>query len=91
MKNKAGCAVSQEPFVRMVKRDTISRGKAIFIRGAAVLGALMTGGLIMLALGHNPFVVYADMLVGSLGSKTTMIETIRITPPFVTRSAFRCI
>lgn len=83
MKNKAGCAVSQEPFVRMVKRDTISRGKAIFIRGAAVLGALMTGGLIMLALGHNPFVVYADMLVGSLGSKTTMIETIRITIPLL--------
>ncbi len=77
---------SQEPFIRMVKRDTIPRNKAILIRVIAVLGALLTGALIILALGHNPIAVYKDMIVGSVGSNTALLETIRIAIPLLVTS-----
>lgn len=72
-----------EPAVRMVKRDSISRGKAWIIRMLAFLGALLTGTLLILALGHNPLLVYRDMMVGSIGSSTVLIETIKITVPLL--------
>lgn len=76
-------ATAHEPFVRMVKRDAIPKNKAALIRALSVLGALITGGLIMLLLGHNPFAVYTDMIVGSLGSVTAITQTIRITIPLL--------
>lgn len=72
-----------EPFVRMVKRDTIARSKAALIRAIAVIGALVTGGLIILALGHNPVLVYREMVLGSLGTRTVLLETIRIAIPLL--------
>lgn len=84
--SKAKKAVSSEPFVRMVKRDNIPRNKAILIRVIAVFGALLTGALIILALGHNPVAVYQDMIMGSVGSNTALLETIRIAIPLLITS-----
>ncbi len=81
--SKAKKAVSNEPFVRMVKRDAIPQKKAILIRVIAVLGALFTGALIILALGHNPLAVYQDMILGSVGTQTALLETIRIAIPLL--------
>ena len=58
----------REPLVRIAKRTDIARGKAWAIRAAAIVLALAVGALIMLLLGHNPFLVYADMVRGSLGT-----------------------
>lgn len=76
-------AAPREPWVRMVKRESIGRGKAALIRAAAVLGALLTGALIILLLGHDPIAVYGDMIVGSLGSTTVLLETLRIAIPLL--------
>ena len=57
-------AAGREPLVRLVKRDDIPRGKAWAIRALAVVLALLTGALIVLALGHNPILVYKDMVLG---------------------------
>jgi len=81
--NKTIAAGHREPLVRMVRRESIEPSKVLLIRVAAVVLALITGGLIILCLGHNPFRVYADMLVGSLGSKTVLFETIRIAIPLL--------
>lgn len=74
---------TREPWVRMVKRDSIARSKAWLIRAIAFLGALATGGILVAALGHNPFLVYRDMVLGSLGTQTALKETIRIAIPLL--------
>lgn len=74
---------SAEPFVRMVKRDAVSQKKAWGIRGIAFLLALVTGGLLILVLGHNPFQVYQSMVVGAWGSKTVINETIKLAVPLL--------
>ena len=68
-------AQAKEPLIRMVKRDVISRQKSWGIRGIAFLLSLITGGLLILFLGHNPLSVYKAMVVGSWGSRTVIHET----------------
>ena len=57
------------PFLRIAKRAEISRRKAWAIRIAAILLSLITGGLLIIALGHNPFSVYMDMVTGSFSTR----------------------
>lgn len=73
----------KEPLIRMAKRDLMSPKKAWSIRGIAFLGALITGALLIFALGHNPILVYKDMVVGAFGSKTVFYETIKLTVPLL--------
>ena len=74
---------TKQPFVRMVKRDDIPRTKAILIRAAAVVGALLVGALLILMLGHDPIAVYGEMIAGSIGSASVFRETIRIAIPLL--------
>ncbi|MDL2214519.1 ABC transporter permease [Clostridia bacterium OttesenSCG-928-O13] len=76
-------AKGHEPFVRMIKRDSVSRGYAWMVRAIAFVGALLMGGLLILAMGHNPFAVYRDMVIGSLGSTMALQETVRIAIPLL--------
>ena len=76
-------AKAKEPLFRMVKRDDLPKLQAVLVRALAVLGALVFGGLLILALGHNPVAVYADMIKGSLGSATVLKETVRIAVPLL--------
>ncbi|NLT63386.1 MAG: ABC transporter permease [Clostridiales bacterium] len=73
----------KEPFVRIAKREDISMQKAWFIRIAAILVALSIGAVIILILKHNPFEVYADMIRGSLKTKTSRVETVKIMVPLL--------
>ena len=41
-------------FLHIVKRDTLSVKRQWLIRGIALAGALLSGALLILALGHNP-------------------------------------
>ncbi len=70
-------AVHREPLVRIVKRGDIPAKKIWAIRALAALGAVLTGALLILALGHNPAAVYVQMVVGAVGSKTALVETIK--------------
>ncbi len=76
-------ASASEPLVRMIKRDTVSRKRAWGVRAVAVLGALLTGAILIGVLGHNPFMVYKDMVAGSLGSSIALKETIRLAIPLL--------
>ena len=73
----------REPLLRMAKRDGISSQKAWLIRGIAFLLSLMTGALMILALGHNPLAVYQAMIVGACGSGTVLQETVKIAVPLL--------
>ena len=76
----------REPLIRMVKRDDISPLKAWVFRGIAFILALITGGLLILALGQNPAFVYKDMVVGAWGSPIVIKETIKLTIPLLITS-----
>ena len=76
----------KEPLLRMVKRDSISPRAAWGIRAAAFLLALITGGLLLLLLGHNPFTVYSAMISGAWGSPTVARETVKIAVPLLITS-----
>ncbi len=65
----------------VVKRAGMPKKLAFLIRVLAVLMALATGGLFILALGHNPFEVYKSMITGSLGSKTAVREMVKMSIP----------
>ena len=72
-----------EPFVRMVKRTSLSPAKAWAIRGIALLCAILAGGLLILRLGHNPLEVYPSMVQGAFGGKISLQETVKLTIPLL--------
>ena len=76
-------AQTKEPLIRMVKRDTMPQKKAWGIRAIAFLLSLVTGGVVILMLGHNPFSVYISMVQGAWGSSTVIHETIKIAVPLL--------
>ncbi|MCL2807182.1 MAG: ABC transporter permease [Coriobacteriia bacterium] len=67
----------------MVKRDDLSPRRAWCYRGIAFLLALLAGGLLILALGHNPLSVYKDMVLGAWGTPTVIRETVKLTVPLL--------
>ena len=77
---------SKEPLLRMAKRDSISPRAAWGIRAVAFLLALITGGLLLLSLGHNPLTVYRAMITGAWGSPTVARETVKIAVPLLITS-----
>lgn len=74
---------AKEPLIRMAKRGAVSPQKAWCIRGIAFLLSLVTGGLLILCLGHNPIAVYKSMVIGAWGSNTVIRETIKIAVPLL--------
>ncbi len=71
------------PLVRAIKRTDITPATQACIRIAAVVLALVTGGLFILLLGHNPIAVYGSMLTGSFGTASASIETFKMTIPLL--------
>lgn len=59
----------KEPLFHIVKRDTLPRKKAWFVRGLAILLALIVCAVVTTLLtGDNPIAVYATMVTGAFGT-----------------------
>ena len=71
------------PFVRIAKRNTVPITQATFIRVMGLFAALLAGSLLILAIGHNPIAVYADMVNSAFGSRIGFNETVRIAIPLL--------
>jgi len=64
----------------MVKRASISKGEAIFIRIVAIILSLIVCALVIVALTHeNPIQVYGGIISGAVGTSRRMWVTIRET------------
>lgn len=72
---------SREMLFHVVQRTDISPLRQIACRLLAVVLALLTGGVFLLALGFNPFEIYSTMLTGSLGTQVAMRETVKLAVP----------
>lgn len=71
--------------IKMVKKDNVTKMQSTKIRLIAVLLALVTAGLFILALGHNPIDVYISLIKGSLGTGHRVKQTIiKATPIIIT-------
>ncbi len=69
--------------IHIGKRGHISRRQMVIYRVLAILLALFTGGLFILAMGYNPFAVYGTMISGSLGSQMVIRETVKQAVPLL--------
>lgn len=73
-------AVNKDVFLRMTKRDTISKGKAWTIRGIAIVLSLIVCALLIVAItSDNPFQVYLGIIDGAVGKKRRLWVTVRET------------
>lgn len=73
----------QEPWVRVVKKTEVSAGKTLLLSLVALLASLVAGGLFILAIGQNPFAVYATIFHGAWRSSIAMKGTIKIAVPLL--------
>lgn len=70
--------INKEPFVRMIKRDTITRKKAWLIRLIAVLLSLVVCALIIVPITHqNPAKIYLGIVDGAMGTQRRLWVTLR--------------
>ncbi|MGM9973672.1 MAG: ABC transporter permease [Clostridiaceae bacterium] len=70
----------KEPFIRVVKRDSISFGKSIVIRAAAIILALIVCAIIIFSITKmNPLSVYRSMFEGAFGTERRTWSTLRDT------------
>ncbi|MDO5022495.1 MAG: ABC transporter permease [Eubacteriales bacterium] len=65
----------------IAQRGEINKTHEYSMRLMSILAALVAGGLFLLALGYNPFEIYASILSGALGSSGMQKETIKIMIP----------
>lgn len=76
--SKETALLSKEPLVHIVKRDTISKKKALAIRLIAVVLSLIVCALVIVAITRqNPINVYLGIIDGAIGSKRRIWVTIR--------------
>ena len=68
----------KEPLIRIAKRSSVSLGRAIAVRAAAIVMALLVCAvLIFFVTGLNPLDVYKAMFTGAFGTKRRMWITFR--------------
>jgi ABC-type uncharacterized transport system permease subunit len=72
--------------LRVVKRPEKTPGQMLFLRILAAVLSLSAGGIFLLALGHNPIVVYGTIVHGALRSKMAVQATIKIAVPLTIAS-----
>lgn len=69
------------PRTHIQQRGELKRLKTLSFRLAAIFGGLLTGGLFLALMGHNPFSVYATLVQGALGTVSMQKETIKMMIP----------
>ena len=74
---------SKTPFVRLAKRTDIDPRRAMLIRIASIVIALILGTIPMIISGTNPFEAYSVIVQGSLLRRTYLNQTVKIAIPLL--------
>lgn len=72
--------------LRLVKRNQVSPGKQIQQRILTLVIALIATAVVIFLLGYNPYLIYKEIVIGSLGSAYQFKETIAKTIPLLIMS-----
>lgn len=75
--------LKREPLFRVVKKTEISFTMTLLLSLLAVITAIVAGGLFILAIGENPFQVYATIVKGAWRSEIAIKGTIKIAIPLL--------
>ena len=73
----------KEPLIRLTKREDMANYKRWLIRLAALVFAIILGGLIFVIAGANPLTAYGTILSGSLGKVTGIRQVIKTAVPLL--------
>ena len=79
----------REPVIRVVKRAELPDRQITLLRLLALILALAAGGLFILCVGYNPFVIYGTILSGALRSPMAIQATVKIIIPLLIPLALR--
>lgn len=82
------------PLIRLAKRDAMPSGKVWLLRGAALLAALLLGGLVIVIARWSAelnifanlmqgFTAYGTVVDGALGKPTAIRQTVKIAIPLL--------
>ena len=71
------------PFAKFIKRFLSSTVEALFVPLLAVLTAVILGGLVIAAVGGNPFFAYIGLVQGAFGSAKAWSETAIWATPYI--------
>lgn len=75
-----------EPFARVVKRAELSAGRIILLRLFAIMLSLIAGGIFILLVGQNPFVIYGTIISGAMRSVMAFQGTVKVMIPLLVTS-----
>lgn len=82
--SRAGLARRRkDPLVRIAKKDAVSTQKMVLLSVLAFLLAVTAGGIFILALGYNPFLVYGTIIGGAFRSSLSTQGTIKVAIPLL--------
>jgi simple sugar transport system ATP-binding protein len=76
----------REPPIHISKRDTLTKKQSFFYYMLAILASLCLGGILVSALGVNPFLYYKTMVVGCFQNTIYLQGFIRIVIPLTITS-----
>ncbi len=69
--------------IRLAKKEDASGVKAVLIRVASILAAVILSGVLILLIGHDPIETFAAMLEGSFGSAYGIKNTVTVAVPLL--------
>ncbi len=75
--------IKRESLLRVVKKTEVSYGRMVLLSLLAVVIAIVAGGIFILAIGQNPFEIYASIVRGAWRSKIAAKGTIKIAIPLL--------
>ncbi len=79
-------ALSHMPRFYIQYRTRLTRTQAVIYQLVPILFGLITGGVFLLFMGHNPISVYGTLIEGALGSVAMQKETIKMMIPLCVTS-----
>lgn len=74
---------TKEPLLRITKRKELDHRMSLILRLISVLGAIVAGGVFILAIGYNPISVYATIINGAFRSGEAIRATMKIAIPLL--------
>lgn len=69
--------------IHITKRKELTGNKIALLRLISVIAAIVVGGIFILCLGKNPFVVYGRLISGAFRSKIAFRSTVKIMIPLL--------
>ena len=74
---------TKAPLFHLTKRPVMPKSKAWGIRIASFVLAILIGAIIFICLGNDPLGAYKTIIVGSLGKKVALRQTVKIAVPLL--------